>query len=358
MAEESTHTDSTSNSLDNVFKRLPRPQRALVPHRPILPTRTSLLMIKNEGESQGVPSPVKSATGSALSPPLKSPANRKPSLSALHPTSPTDYANPEVLQNLHPIYTLGKFSQDGTEWTVRAQRGRYGLIMVQKLNRGPGTTVESILPYLRHKNITKALHYTWINGQMYLSIEYCRFTLAELIHVHLEFEEYHIKHIAQSIFSAIAYIASLHITHHKVTTKSIRVTTPDLRIVLSDFESATKNEIDQHCDLFDLGIVLLECMDGRLHPVEKRTIEFIRDQRSRNQVFSLQNPEKWSGCKILIDFLDDIFGLERSCISKTSRPHRYVSSFRDEKECMRPYVELATLECFTLWTPGERSNLV
>ncbi|PVH95989.1 hypothetical protein DM02DRAFT_617547 [Periconia macrospinosa] len=187
---------------------------------------------------------------------------------------------------------------------------------------------------------------------MHLSMEYCRFTLAELLHVHLEFEEYHIKHIAKSVFNAVAYLCSRRITHHQISTQSIRVTTPDLRIVLSDFEAARKDEPDQQCDLIDLGIVLLECMDGRLHSVEKRTIDFIRSQREQNKVFSLEKPEKWSGCKILIDFLDDLFNLERLPTVKTSKPHRYVSSSRDEKECMRPFIELATLECFTLWTPA------
>ena len=77
-------------------------------------------------------------------------------------------------------------------------------------------------------------------------------------------------------------------------------------------------------DFTDLGLVLLECMEGRPQHAAKRTVEHVKDQRASNRVFGLTKPERWSGCKQLIDFLDDLFNEARSTSAKISKP---VSSF-------------------------------
>ncbi|KAF1971153.1 hypothetical protein BU23DRAFT_194983 [Bimuria novae-zelandiae CBS 107.79] len=123
----------------------------------------------------------------------------------------------------------------------------------------------------------------------------------------------------------------------------------------SDFEAVTQSTTSHldNSDLKDLGFVLLECMEGHALPTERHNMEFIVDQRAVNKVFGLTNAEQWSGCKDMVDFLDELFNEKKTALAKYSKPHTFVSSNIQDYECMRPYVELVTLECFTLWTPGD-----
>ncbi len=70
----------------------------------------------------------------------------------------------------------------------------------------------------------------------------------------------------------------------------------------------------------DLGLVLLDCMEDDVTVIKERTIESVRQQRKDNKVFGLSNPEQWSGCKQLVDFLDDLFNEDRTAAVKFSRP--------------------------------------
>jgi hypothetical protein len=79
-------------------------------------------------------------------------------------------------------------------------------------------------------------------------------------------------------------------------------------------EGLTKNDLD------DLGSVLLDCMQGYSRPVERRELQYVKEQRSMNQVFGLTNAEHWSGSKQLIDYLDDLFSEQRSARAKLLRP--------------------------------------
>jgi hypothetical protein len=81
-----------------------------------------------------------------------------------------------------------------------------------------------------------------------------------------------------------------------------------------DIESQAKQ------DLVDLGLVLLDCMEGHVLPAEKRQQQFVKEQRKNNKVFGLSKAELWSGSKQLIDFLDELFDDERSACAKQLRP--------------------------------------
>ena len=70
----------------------------------------------------------------------------------------------------------------------------------------------------------------------------------------------------------------------------------------------------------DLGFVLLECMEGHALPPEKRNTTFISQQRAVNKVFGLTNAEQWSGCKDMIDFLDELLNSSKTAMSKYSKP--------------------------------------
>jgi len=72
-------------------------------------------------------------------------------------------------------------------------------------------------------------------------------------------------------------------------------------------------------DLEDLGLVVLECMDGK--PREAgRDAAYVREQRASNRVFGLRDAERWSGHKQLVDFLDELFNAEKPASAKLERP--------------------------------------
>ncbi len=71
-------------------------------------------------------------------------------------------------------------------------------------------------------------------------------------------------------------------------------------------------------DLEALGLTLLVCME----PQERtaRTAEVVREKRATNKVFGLKDPERWSGSKQLVDFVDDLFSLRRRPTMKLEHP--------------------------------------
>ncbi|CAN9236270.1 unnamed protein product [Alternaria alternata] len=79
-----------------------------------------------------------------------------------------------------------------------------------------------------------------------------------------------------------------------------------------------------------------------------RDLEEVRRLRGSNKTFGLDNGEQWSGCKLLVDFLDNLFNFHVPAIAKLQNPHRYV-----EREpgygILIPFLELVPLECFALW---------
>jgi hypothetical protein len=91
--------------------------------------------------------------------------------------------------------------------------------------------------------------------------------------------------------------------------------------VIADFGHATEHSSNAcpNTDLIGIGLVLLECMEGRSQSEEKRTSQHVKDERAMNRVFGLSEPGRWSGCKELIDFLDDLFKEDRSASAKIAK---------------------------------------
>ena len=69
---------------------------------------------------------------------------------------------------------------------------------------------------------------------------------------------------------------------------------------------------------------MLECMNGRPWK-DLREVDFIRQQRAKNRVFSLKDPNKWSGYKDLIDFLKKLFNTKKLAIMKLDKLVYYIS---------------------------------
>lgn len=61
-------------------------------------------------------------------------------------------------------------------------------------------------------------------------------------------------------------------------------------------------------------------MEGHALPTEKYSMEFIAGQRAANRVFGLTDAEQWSGCKEMVDFLDELFNENKTASAKYSKP--------------------------------------
>ncbi|KAF2197900.1 hypothetical protein GQ43DRAFT_443825 [Delitschia confertaspora ATCC 74209] len=330
---------TSSSTLESAFSRLPRPQRVLDLNVPTeaLQGQKHIRPARQAQYDVTVYNP--SRTGLTYAAPEIPELSQRGTLGA-DATPPAEYSGKWM--------TLGTFGQGGTEWIVRMHKEQSGLVMVRKLRNLDGLRERKMLEQIEHPNIVSINHALREGDLLCVGINYCRITLGEILHTHVRLEERQIQYIAQSVFRALAYLKTLGITHHRVGLDTLRIAPTDLRIVLSNFEHATKDTIPLNSDLTDLGFVLLECMEGRRQVNFERDINFIKEQRAMNKVFGLSEPERWSGCKQLIDFLDDLFNDTRLALTKIAKPHRFVCANVDG-ECMRGYVELVSLECFTLW---------
>jgi hypothetical protein len=108
--------------------------------------------------------------------------------------------------------------------------------------------------------------------------------------------------------------------HNAISISTIRFCSSG-KPVLADFDNfsfATTEHTTNH-DLECLGLVVLECMNGA--PKKKlRDLEEVRRLRGSNKTFGLDNGEQWSGCKLLVDFLDNLFNFHVPAIAKLQNP--------------------------------------
>ncbi|CAN9239675.1 unnamed protein product [Alternaria alternata] len=150
------------------------------------------------------------------------------------------------------------------------------------------------------------------------------------------------------IFYAIQHIAKIGMIHNAISISTIRFCSSG-KPVIADFDNfsfATTEHTANH-DLECLGLVVLECMNGA--PKKKlRDLEEVRRLRGSNKTFGLDNGEQWSGCKLLVDFLDNLFNFYVPAIAKLQNPHRYVER-EPGYSILIPFLELVPLECFALW---------
>lgn len=200
-----------------VLERLPRPQRAFN-GRLSVPTASALLHQQTRatserhaqaaiGRSVLLPSPSTEETssyaeksisygkaGSSLTPLSKS-------VTMSHEAPPIELGTLQrsVVQSMGPMVTLGTFTQDRTRWVVRAQRGRRTFVMVKRLDPLLGQAEAHLLHRLSHRNITRLVNSYMENEVRCIALEYCRFTVAEILHVHLRLEESQLQLIARSV---------------------------------------------------------------------------------------------------------------------------------------------------------------
>lgn len=72
-----------------------------------------------------------------------------------------------------------------------------------------------------------------------------------------------------------------------------------------------------------LGGVILECMNGKPRDMSVETSKYIasaRERRAKGDIFGVGNPERWSDCKQLIDFVDELLDNEKAAFMKLEKP--------------------------------------
>ncbi|XTI87599.1 hypothetical protein V2W45_1235519, partial [Cenococcum geophilum] len=55
-----------------------------------------------------------------------------------------------------------------------------------------------------------------------------------------------------------------------------------------------------------------------------------------------------SGCKQLIDFLNNLFSLNKIVSAKFSKPYYFVTSTKGDRRCLEHYLKLVLFKCFIL----------
>jgi hypothetical protein len=113
-------------------------------------------------------------------------------------------------------------------------------------------------------------------------------------------------------------------------------------------------------------MVTLECMRG-VPSMNLRDVADIRRNRELNKLFGIDHGERWSGCKLLIDFLESMFNDATPASAKFEKPvglyttskmflanlvkHEFIV-YKPEYGLLVPLLELVPLECFALWCPA------
>ena len=141
------------------------------------------------------------------------------------------------------------------------------------------------------------------------------------------------------VFDAIRYLFVSGYVHTAISLQSIRVSSNKHYVVLgematmklcwapltapADFENCKKvGDVSNQVDLDALASVLIMCMDKRPPQTALEVaphVQFIREQRANSQVFGVEAPERWSGPKQLVDFLDDLLNAGKTPQAKLER---------------------------------------
>ena len=53
-----------------------------------------------------------------------------------------------------------------------------------------------------------------------------------------------------------------------------------------------------------------------------QTIADVREQRTQNKVFGLTDPDRWSGAKQLVDFIEELINADKPVQHKIEKPVR------------------------------------
>ncbi|KAJ5021915.1 hypothetical protein PSV08DRAFT_213169 [Bipolaris maydis] len=177
---------------------------------------------------------------------------------------------------------LGDLTQGKHKLSLCLQEGQ--LVIIKEVNREAGhAELEKLKKISDHPNVATIKQVFESKTSVLFQYEYTRFTLEEVLNVHTVLKESHIRLIASADCVWIS------------------------------------TELTPNADLEQLGVAVLECMNG-LPNENLRDLSFIRKQRESNKMFGLSKGEKWSGYKLLVDFLDSMFNRAIPALAKLEKP--------------------------------------
>lgn len=229
---------------EEAFNRHPRPQAAFVP------THGALALQKTQ--TSGGPRDIKGMERSVLKIDIPAETSRKRPLPSLSPTRPAKSTNiidssltsplpahlsskaivrrisPERTQShassiiARPAYAsepdaaslntqigrpwerftrLGAIVQGPSELTICVEKGNLQRMMMVKTprRREDGLKEAGQLRKFSHPNIVQILEVFSHGDEVYIGLEYCRFTLEEIVNVHIRLEEPQLRLIAHSV---------------------------------------------------------------------------------------------------------------------------------------------------------------
>ena len=145
---------------EEAFQRHPRPQ---------LPTKAALLFESRKNTNK-----------------IRTPSSNATSEPTLHCVSP--WTN---------IHHLGDLEQDSHQWHIGLLKGKLTMLRQMKLDSGR-KHLDKVKPLI-HPNILKLEDMFEHEDSLYFRFEYSRFTLEEVLNVHIRLEEPHILAIAHSV---------------------------------------------------------------------------------------------------------------------------------------------------------------
>jgi serine/threonine protein kinase len=164
---------------EEVFQRHPRPQ---------LPTKAALLL---ESRNRKAEKPKASLSKEALLASRKIVAKMK---------SPNEQNTTRAVHHGTPwkkIDRLGELIQGHREWYIGLFKGK--MVMLRKTELDAGQRQYEKVKLLAHPNIANLEEVFEGDSSFYFRYEYSRFTLEEVLNVHLRFEESQILTIACSV---------------------------------------------------------------------------------------------------------------------------------------------------------------
>ena len=179
------HMDSSGNAIENVFARHPRPQRMLdlKETAPIVPIK-SALMQKAKSHTNTIHQLIIS-----LGVPIPKAFSNRANAVASPEVSVTTSNNTSGVEQLQEHITLGTLVQGKTQWVVYSCKHVPGMIMSRKLKKEYGLVEKEMLGQVAHNNIVK-IKQAFLEGEyLRIGVEYCRFTLEEIMHVRVGLEE-------------------------------------------------------------------------------------------------------------------------------------------------------------------------
>lgn len=156
-----------------------------------------------------------------------------------------------ILQKVSPwtaLTRLGTLFQGNAQMHLGVPNEAFrDLVIVKETPDADGRAEFDTLKQLSHPNVIKLKQAFLQDERILLGFEYCRYTLEEVLNVHLKFEEPHVRVIAKSvractfeiaesgaelykIFDGIKYISDIGFVHNAISLRSIRITNERTRI--------------------------------------------------------------------------------------------------------------------------------